>query len=291
MTGIQSLPDNIRLWPQWLESLIVSPHLADLVDELQLPPGINRSNLTLASICGQKLPQVLEQGLSVLDDQQLMQLLDHPHLLFDLQQQAFEACSPYWDQLASGAVDQATPDGQAMGESRAVGIASNTDESPTINTGRIWSDRKFWPLLALAAGLLLAVGVWLNRPAPTPTGWGLAKIDSLSPALKDSTYLQRLAELAAQWNNKQPTTSENLLQRLREYRTGCQMLIEHPKPQLKPEDRQWLVTKCQKWAGDLDQLITKLESSQISFDDASQEALAIAGRMETVLRDKALELS
>lgn len=282
MTIVESLPQNIRRWPEWLELLVVSPQLVELVEELT---PIRRSRrMSLVGICGSKLAEVFKRGLKALDDAQLGQLLDHPHTLYELQEQAFASCSPYWDALAQKVGAQAS-------NCQTANSRSTHSRTSQLAKRAVMSRREVGAALVLAAAVMIAIGIWNPPPGPQGKGWGLAQVESLSPDLKDSTYLKKLADLSAQWNNKKPDTTAGLLVRLRDYRAGCQRLIDHPKPQLGTEDREWLNVKCQKWAGDIDRLIEKLESGEIAFGDAAREASGIATRMENVLRDKAVQLS
>lgn len=311
MSLLNDMPETTPALAAWIERMVVSLELADFVEEIesnQLATGQfgtpdieiacdpNRSlpdgGITLQSICGKQLPQALQEGLGCLNHEQLVQLLDHPHLLFDLQEQAFLACSPYWDRLVNESAASAALVAPQLKPTRAA-----TASAPTASLNAT----KIWAMLALAATVLLAVGYWnfvstpqeeSASPSPAPiiaspvVGWGLATIDSLDKEMSESNYLKTLGELAGQWGRKRPSDALALSKRLREFRIGCQALIDHPKPQLKDTNKKWLVAECQKWLKDLDRVAADLDQQKISFEDALAGVDAIAESMSKALLAK-----
>ena len=273
------IPEDHAEWPEWLERQVVSKELGRLVAELEAFED-SSSSATLQEICGDQLSDVLSSGLRGLSTKKLGSLLRHPQSLLELQEQAFIACSEYWDGLLA--------DDEKRDPYVESTVVPATASKRARSTGNPLKNR-IGTLVALAAGLLLAIGVW--QVMSLGDGWGLARVAALSPDLDDAEYLAELADLADQWGNKVPATEAALVDRLKQFRAGCSALQNSPMSQLANSDRLWLKERCQKWTDRIDVLIGEVDSGSKTFGDGLQDANQIAGDMQSALRAKSRELA
>ena len=115
------------------------------------------------------------------------------------------------------------------------------------------------------------------------------KADELAAITKPADYLDRIADLADEWKTQQTPTALALAERITEFRHGCTriQLMEH-KP-LSAEQRQDLLSRCQKWAKKFDQNLIDLETT----GDTAKVRLAMdttVTQLTTVLREQAAKL-
>ena len=68
-------------------------------------------------------------------------------------------------------------------------------------------------------------------------------------------YLQSLSDSSEEWFDQKSTTADMLATNLQSLSTGCQRLIDAPHQPLSPDQRQWLVEKCELWKEDIDQTL------------------------------------
>lgn len=94
-----SIPTDSNLLVPWLEEQVVSINLGRLVRELN---SIHRpaTELSLAEVVGDDLPEILTAGLSLLPNETVQRLLRNPVVLLELQERAFIDGAVHWDQLA-----------------------------------------------------------------------------------------------------------------------------------------------------------------------------------------------
>jgi len=64
----------------------------------------------------------------------------------------------------------------------------------------------------------------------------------------------------------------------------CQILIDARHEALSREERDWLVTKCRKWQGDLEQTLTSLKSGSTDFGTARAQADLTMQKLVNVLQ-------
>jgi hypothetical protein len=147
---------------------------------------------------------------------------------------------------------------------------------------------------ATAAAVLIGVAVYESRklrtdPGAQPVaavGWGWAKPDALPQDLPAAEYLRRLADAAEEWTKKRPADAIALAQRLNEFRQGCAVLILSEHRPLAQPDREWLKERCQKWAGRLNEELTRLESGT-PVAQVEEETTGIARQIAAALRERA----
>ncbi|MDA1054524.1 MAG: hypothetical protein O3C40_29165 [Planctomycetota bacterium] len=290
-SAILSIPNDPAEWPNWLERQLVGPRLRDLVRELQLivPEG-GEAAPTLENVLGEQAPAVLERGLGVLAEQQVRLLLQHPRLLLDLQERVLVAGGEYWQTAILGDSQDAV-----ARQWDAIETALDADSHVSVvpfqkpDVGRRSKFRTVVALCAVAATLLIALGVWTTRPA-TPS-WGFERSGLLTAQVPPDQYLQSLADAAGDWFNKTPETRIDLERRLREFRHGCDTLIAAPHPQLVAADREWLVERCRKWADKLDGHLADLAVGAKEFAVVRREADETINSLISALEERSQQLA
>src|SRR5262249_35293261 len=94
------------------------------------------------------------------------------------------------------------------------------------------------------------------------TGWGWSRSGAIDDSLSAKEYLTKLADSAEDWSKKTPATPAELAKRINEFRQGCSTLILAEHKPLPPEDKAWLVERCQAWAKKLDQHLADVEAGK-----------------------------
>ena len=95
--------------------------------------------------------------------------------------------------------------------------------------------------------------------------------------------------MAEEWRTQESPNALALAERITEFRQGCArlQLMDH-KP-LNPEQRQDLLSRCQKWAKKFDQNLIDLET----IGDTAKVRVAMdttVTQLTTVLREQATKL-
>ncbi len=295
---ILQLPDSFPDRRAWLERQLVGLDLGDLVAEMV---AIHQSRSTLPAptpslqqaISGQ-LPQLLNQGLSVLSEKQLGLLLKHPSLLLELQDAVLEQGGKYWD-----TVHRTEEFGQRIiaerdalskklaGRPGTVPPAKQNGPAPQPLVSGSSRPARWTPskLLAIAAALLVGVTLWMSRP--TGPTWGFDRSGILTANVSSGEYLNSLSTAAGDWFNKRPEEPQAVAARLREFIHGCDTLIEAPHSQLSQDDRAWLVERCRTWKSKIEAQLAALESQRstpIEVRDATDETVR---SMQNVLHQRA----
>jgi hypothetical protein len=284
------IPEDTDQLALWLERQIVGLQLRQLVVELEsILPG-ERSATSLSEICGQSLPAVLETGLSALGDSQLHGLLRQPQSLLELQDAVLINEGSYWRQISRSIEHDQLVEG---GWERIRASIVDSPASPAQPSTGIPGDQRrhsrvryrwFAAAAAIAATLMLAI--YVHQPSPPSTGWGWNRPGALSSNLPPRDYLNNLADSAQEWFKKTPQTSTELDLRLRQFRKGCEVLINAPHAQLTPEDRKLLVDNCKKWANKIDQHLADLASGRKSVAQVKDDAKVTVEALIHALRDQ-----
>jgi hypothetical protein len=295
----------------WLEDRLLGPGLRDLVDDLAAAAGSAApTHLSAPELLGGAQAAVLERGLGAMAPGSLLALLDHPHLLLDLQELVFADGGPYWDRPAPAAF----ADLKARGRERLRKFL-RVDELARPAPARAQRGRFAQPYLgwmAAAASLLaLAFTLQLRAPGTQPTtqvvqpgaegprppsapanavllsgGWGWSKPGVLPRDVGPREYLLALASAAEEWSKRSPDSPDALARRLGEFRMGCSTILLADHPPLSAFERDWLLEHCRHWAEQIDELVTSLEQNR----DVSQiraEADSIVSRLAKAIRDRA----
>jgi len=304
---VTEIPDEVSDWPSWLEQQIAGLSLFDLVVGLKATSEPSNNSTTLQRVCGEQLPTIYESGLGVLRTEQIRTLFENPELLLELQERVLVEGGAYWDSVEQppedklvveqhvaktlAAIGQARPSQGLMGNLDAV-MSSPVKPSTSVSTKPKSMLEQYWPVLALAAGLLIAVGVWRPTATSDGGGWGFDKSGLLTAQVTGRSYLNSLSDAAGAFSKKVPDSKEATLKRLTEFSAGCSKLIAAPNLQVEnAEDRQWLVAKCKDWAAKIDGHIADLKQNKKDWQEVLKEANETAKKMQSTLKDKALELS
>ena len=259
------IPDTPRELVAWLESHLVGMQLGDLVTELQAVHGEPQDQLTLADVCGGKLPQVLQFGLGSLEMAQLRQLFQHPHLLLDLQDEIVQRGGDHWLHKPVQREEQIALASQwkLLNSELNATPASSTVTSEPRATRRGWLGRSLLAATASAAaavtGTVLLKDQWLPAPAP---GWGWDKPGALNVSLPPREYLNDIADSAEDWFKKRPETRPDMARRITQFRQGCSTLMLAEHPSLAAADRDWLRERCRVWATKLDGHLAAAEAGE-----------------------------
>jgi hypothetical protein len=99
-------------------------------------------------------------------------------------------------------------------------------------------------------------------------------------------YFQALVAGAEGWFKKRPGDPAALAQRLTEFRAGCSTIILSDHRPLSPEDHQWLVERCRKWARRIDNQLAALETTK-DVDQARKEVDMLVEEMIEEIREQA----
>ncbi|HZZ71319.1 MAG TPA: hypothetical protein VFE24_03645 [Pirellulales bacterium] len=287
------IPDEPTDLPLWLERRLVGLDLAALVAELSAVHGPAAGpEPSLAKVLGDRRAAVLSDGLTVLPDEALQQLLRHPALLLDLQDAVLSAGESYWSDVAQ---QEPLRLRSARGKRRLERFLAEAEagEAPAIAARPRHAARWFaHPAvvgLAAAAAILIGVFLWGQTRSNGPGGavaWGWAKPGGIPQATSREAYLNGLADSADQWFKQRPTEPAPLAKRINEFRQGCSALLLSEHKPLPAADKAWLLERCRAWAGKLDAQLAALENGQ---DVATVEAATdeIAHKLSDALRTRA----
>lgn len=304
---VLDIPDDPADMAAWLDRQLAGADLHEVVAELAAVHGAAAGRRPadadeVSRWLGPALPDVLARGTGGLDRRRMGELLRAPRLLPGLQELVFVEGGDYWRELA----ERASPSGlpafdveRLASRASAPAAAGDADIGPPaidrqreavigpgpapVAAGHGRRNNGAAILAALAACLLIGVGVWSWRAAAPPAApWGWNRADALAAAAPDA-YLDRLAAGAAEWSAVQPATEAVLAGRLREMLAGCDRLIAAPHEPLAAADREWLVEKCRAWreklAGHLAALAESHDVAAVQRDaDATVEKLTAALR-------------
>lgn len=309
---VLDIPEDAAERATWLDRQIAGADLHEIVAELAAVHGVAPERRSagvdeVARWLGPRLPEVLAQGTAALDGRRMCELLRTPQLLPGLQELAFIEGGDYWQQLAeqaspaaglpaldperfvsraahAAAANEGSARGQTTHQRREAATIPGTASAVVGHRRRSTAAAI---LAALAASLLIGVGVWSWRSSQPAAPWGWNLTDALAAAAPD-VYLERLATGAAEWSAVTPATESALAGRLREMLVGCDRLIAAPHEPLAAADREWLVEKCRAWR---EKLAGHLAALAQSHDVAAvrREADATMEKLTAALRARAEE--
>jgi hypothetical protein len=292
-TYILDIPETLADRARWLEGHLTGPRLPDLVTELLAVTGPGDKGRSLEEAIGPSLGDVLEKGLGVLDDDQLHQLMIHPHLLFDLQDRIFVDGGSYWFSQPLSESEKKTAD-EAVQAILSKATASEPLAPPTtpIAASRPESrSRRWWILgasVGIAAAILLAIGPELiGRPSER---WGWQRTDAFTQVAAAPDYLNRLADLASEYFDQPRGSKQELRQAIEDFRIGCDLLLKTDHGSLAQLDRYWLLERCRVWSGKFDQQLADIDQGQ-SIDLVRAAADETVNKLINALRDRAKSAS
>ena len=174
------------------------PGFATFGAELSAVHG-TQADLSLEDVLHEKRPLVRRQGLAVLDAAQIRGLLTHPPLLPELQEDVLIHGGGYWrERIVRVPFDE---DMLANGWRRLhQEVISRPPKVP-------WYKQPWFVSLLTAAVVLLAVVLWKPTSAEA---WGWNRPGVLAGDVPADVYLNRLADAAEEWFDKQPETPQTL---------------------------------------------------------------------------------
>lgn len=274
-----TLPDDSADWPAWLEQQLMGVELQTLIRELEILAPQPAPPPDLDDVIGDHWPLVFERGLGSLGHERIRQLIRHPRLLLDLQEQVLISGGSYWRALPP---DEAASRGSQRVRERvnqelnrqsldATSPMAARQKSPRTERSRAIS----W-VAALAASLLAAVGIW-NWFSTRPESFAWESPQSIAADMPAEDYGNYLGDaLREWWFSDQPESRDELIARLTRFRTACETLIDAQHPQLTAQQRTELVTKCRNW-------LTKINAHLAeASDEASDLSEVRAESNETV---------
>lgn len=254
------IPESTSDLADWLEGHLVGLHLGTLVAELLAVHG-EPDYLPLEQILGSDLPRVLNEGLQGVSRDKLVTMLKHPAVLLELQERVVLEGGPHWENRAqsnSEVLHEVSEGWKRLQTAISTPHQSGRTATPLPGGGSQNRLMRRSALLAIAALVLVALGLWQFQVVP-PQGiasraaWGWDKPGAIPEDARSSEYLVALADAGKEWFNKTPDTAAELETRLKEFDAGCQRLIEAEHKPLTPEDKAWLVERCRKWKGRMEE--------------------------------------
>jgi len=285
---IITIPDDQTQWPGWLEQQLVGSHLRELIEELRIVDGLDSSfqaSKPLSEILTTKqLADIAKSGIAAIGVKKIPELMSNPDALLDLQEYVLINGSSYWQNVPVDSQLKASME-RSRSKLNAIIGDSQTPARPAPIAGNLQkTNRRSLTWIASAAAVLL-VGVMLWRMPPHPSGHILGTPGLLANDVSSSAeYLQRIAAAGQTWFDEQPTDEAALIALLEQTRNDCQILIDARHEALSDEERIWLVTKCRKWQGDLEQTLSSLKSGAIDLETARTQADATMKKLVNVLQ-------
>jgi hypothetical protein len=256
------IPESTSDLADWLEGHLVGLHLGTLVAELLAVHG-EPDYRPLDEILGDDLPRVLNEGLQGVSREKLVALLKHPAVLLELQERVVLEGGSHWENRAqanSEVIHQVSEGWKRL--QTAISAPHQTGHTATSQASGASGNRlmRRSALLAVAALVLVALGLWQFQGANAPpvgiagrATWGWDKPDAIPEDASPREYLTALATAGKEWFNKTPQSATELETRLKEFDAGCQRLIDAEHKPLSDEDKAWLVERCRKWKGRMEE--------------------------------------
>lgn len=304
------IPEKRRDRLRWLEDQLVGVELPDLVAELRAVHGAIDS-VALKQILADQLPNVLDSGLSELDDRRVQQLLRNPDSLFELQEKILLEGSEYWQQLARQpaigfdtslnifSLSMEATSAYSINLDRPQPLTHKPLVTPHSKVSQPWYQHPLLISLATAAAVLIATNMYdrfqaANSAEQTQVasadGWGWDRPGALVSNVAPDVYMNKLADGAGDWFNKQPEDARQLATRIAQFRQGCSTLILADHSALAAADEEWLVGKCQAWAKKLDAHLAAVEAGE-PFNEIKSATNETIKQLIGALRTRSSELS
>ncbi len=285
------IPDDPQTWPAWLEGHLVGTELGELVDELTVTLAPTTDGPTLAEVCGDKLPSVLQCGLSALSATQVRLLLKHPQRLLDLQERILCDGGEYWNAKLDAAISPAEIANQwrQIQPRLSRGTAQLVDEPSLGNRQQLAGERLRslpFPARWIRIGILAAtvlVGLWVLQPSEQ---WGWNRRGVLTANLAPDAFLEQLADAADEFSNRSHRSVVDLERDLVAFRRGCDALLAAPLNQLAANDRDWLQERCQVWSAKFDDQLDDLRRGSRPWQEIREDAGDTVRKLATALRER-----
>lgn len=317
------MPDEPRDRARWIEDRVVSHSLGDLIatiegfQRLSDDDAADPSDVPVATAFEDWIAQngnaIRNDGLAMLPEAAIDELTTRPQMLGELQVWTASQVDGYWNDRWNESSTQFDPepvigrfrrhltDAQHRPISDASGsVVSSPTSNATLPVGSVnrndaeaepVSRRRDWSIaLAVAATLLLGLGVWSTFGRDAPVDWGFGRVGVLTAERPPADYLESLAEAVQEWFDERPEDAEALRTRLIELSEGCQRVLDAPHEQLADNDRDWLIRHCRRWKLRVDELRTDLAAGNVGFADGVESAEEIVDRLTAGLDARAASL-
>lgn len=281
-----NMPDDPQELAPWLERQIAGPTLRELIQELLAFGADANEKVTLESLIGGRLSDVLSHGLRVLPLEIVRQVLGHPLTLLELQEHVLFSGGEYWETLAAPSKPSEAQPRYADDSESSPGSPKEAEAEPMFNPTRVSRRSLGWGAVGMAAAaLVLGLTIWTRPPTPAG-GWGFDRPGALAVAGTPDEYLTSLCQSAAEWFRKRPETREALEQRIVQFRRGCQTLLQAPHRPLSPEQKTSLANACAATIAELDNLLTRLRSGRenvlVLREDSDRVIRTLIGTLQTL---------
>ena len=281
-----TIPEDSGLLSEWIESQLMSFDLDDTVAEMRILGGTTSQNdfISLDEVLAGDREAVLSQGIGVLSEDQLLQLIGHPYLLSELKELVLLNGGPYWQNRASEPQsEQATANAwQQILQNRT--DQATVEQAPERPTSAATSRSTWWKAgLSIAIAASILVGAFMLVQPKPPTGWGFNNPAVLTAQHTEDEMLGVLADAAHAWFNKVPQDAEQLALRLKQFDAGCEKLLKADLPQLSEETREEVRSVCRATRVQLQAHLKSLEAGE-DFAAVKKSADETATYLEEGLR-------
>jgi hypothetical protein len=276
------MPSDVGELRRWLETQIVGLNLADLVDELNVlrQADSHEPDATLDVVFGNRLPQILSEGLAAADDEDLEVLLMRPELLLELQECVARDGAGIWlervaqngelrviaDRVgrkvsASLAAQPVLAPGKKAGAAAVPAVSNRAaaDKATVSAQPRSFNWKALFSpgaiaLYAIAACLLLAFSLGGEKHS------GLVWQTETTLDVEPDRYFKRLADSADRWKQAPHGSREEVELTVSEMHRSCMNLLQADHSKLEEKDRNWLHARCGKWAANIDLQLAVLKA-------------------------------
>ena len=114
---------------------------------------------------------------------------------------------------------------------------------------------------AIAACVLVVLGIRSQFTEEPSVAFVWEQPESFDSSLSPAEYGTSLSKsLDDWWFSERPETKDELAARLQRFHAGCETVIAAKHPQLTPEQRELLVTKCKNWLAKLDKHLADVKA-------------------------------
>jgi hypothetical protein len=281
------LPLNRQQLIPALEQLMMGLELVDFVAQQQIILGDKVGRRSLTDICQTELPVVLEQGLSALSAEQLVELLNTPACLLELQEQIYIHGGEYWNQIPQTTEHRAATQRlqNVVRAKLTKSAASVISQSVPLPERKQAGSRPFWTwtgistAISIAATLLLAIFV---KAGPEPLAW--SKPGVLTQSQTGQNFKLHLARSAEELFADIPQNQAALEQRLEQTLYACDALLQAELTQLTPAERAELKQRCQNWRSQFAAQLADLRTNRKTAANVSQEYQQLGERLQQFLK-------
>lgn len=301
MLDVLDIPESSADLGPWLDRLVVSPTLADAVDDLSAIHDATEGNLAVEEArnwLGSNVAAVLEQGLGVVGNERLRELLMRPALLPAIQEIVFVDGGAYWNRLvAESPFDDPRPQASqarprwlfvmaplAIAASIAAFVAVEMRVGP--KAGRNNHD----PDLTVMRGTN-GDSAPAKDDALQPWGWN--RMGLVDDVAESAAVADRLASALEDWFTVTATGGDSDLATIRsqteELWAGCEQVLALPFVGMAPEFRKEVRSRITLFQKRLQALLQQVDDGE-STNKAPVVAADIKREVDSLVRGTASAL-